>query len=173
MFAINANIEILRAMSDPIATYLHDHHAGSRFAIDLLKALRDQYTGTELGRFADELLVEIREDRALLGELVERAGSRAKSVTKEIGAWVGEKATRLKLGSPRDGLGTLQTLETLGLGVQGKLALWDALAELAAVDARFRGVDFDRLADRARAQHARIEEHRLAAARELGRSHAA
>lgn len=157
-------------MSDPIATYLHDHHAGSRFAIDLLKDLRDQYAGKELGRFADELLVEVREDRALLDELTERAGSRSKSVTKEIGAWIGEKGTRLKLGSPQDGLGTLQTLETLGLGIQGKLALWKALAELAAEDARFRGVDFDRLIDRARAQHARIEEHRLTAAREMGRS---
>lgn len=160
-------------MSDPIATYLHDHHAGSRFAIDLLKALQDQYAGRELGRFADELLVEIREDRALLGELIERAGSRAKSVTKEIGAWIGEKATRLKLGSPRDGLGTLQTLETLGLGIQGKLALWNALEELAAEDGRFRGVDFRRLAERARSQHARVEERRLAAVREMGRSHPA
>lgn len=158
-------------MSDPIATYLHDHHAGSRFAIDLLKALHDQYAGKELGRFAGELLVEVREDRALLGDLIERVGSRATSLTKEVGAWIGEKGARLKLGSPSDGLGTLQTLETLGLGIQGKLALWDALAEVATEDARFRGVDFDRLTDRARAQHARIEEHRLAAAREMGRSH--
>jgi hypothetical protein len=36
---------------------------------------------------------------------------------------------------------------------------------VAAADARLRGVDFDHLAARAQAQHARVEEHRLEAAR--------
>jgi hypothetical protein len=37
-------------MSDPLATYLHDHLAGSNFAIELLDSLRDQYSGEPLGR---------------------------------------------------------------------------------------------------------------------------
>jgi hypothetical protein len=63
------------------------------------------------------------------------------------------------------GLGTFEALEALALGILGKLALWRALAVSAAADARLRGVDFDHLAARAQAQHARVEERRLEAAR--------
>lgn len=38
-------------------------------------------------------------------------------------------------------------------------------AVVAAADARLRGVDFDHLGTRAHAQHARVEEYRLEAAR--------
>jgi len=62
-------------MNDPLAIYLHDHLAGSKVAIDLLGAVRDQHAREPLGQFAAELLVEIEEDRAILRELVERVGA--------------------------------------------------------------------------------------------------
>lgn len=155
-------------MDEPLATYLHDHLAGSRFAIDLLGALRDEYAGEELGRFAADLLQEVDEDRQLLRKLVDRIGSPGSSLIKEAGAWIGEKGIRLKLGTPRHGLGTLQALEVLGMGIQGKLALWRALQALAPRDRRLQDIDFDRLTERARDQHARVEEHRMAAVRRLG-----
>jgi hypothetical protein len=52
-------------------------------------------------------------------------------------------------------------VETLGLGVLGKLALWHALKDIASFEDRLAGVDFQALALRAKAQHARIEEQRL------------
>jgi hypothetical protein len=152
-------------MSDPLATYLHDHLAGAVVAINLLEVLRDQHAGEPLGQFAAELLVEVAADRAVLQGLAERVGA-GSSGLKEAAAWLGEKVSRLKLRRrAAGGLGTFEALEALALGILGKLALWRALAVIAAVDVRLGGMDFDHLAARAQAQHAQVEERRLEAAR--------
>ena len=70
-------------MNDPLAIYLHDHLAGSKVAIDLLGAVRDQHAREPLGQFAAELLVEIEEDRAVLRQLGERVGAGRSSRVKE------------------------------------------------------------------------------------------
>jgi hypothetical protein len=151
-------------MSDPLATYLHDHLSGAVVAINLLEALRDEHAGEPLGQFAEGLLAEVEADRAVLQGLAERVGA-GFSALKEASAWLGEKVSRLKLGGRTAGeLGTFEALETLALGILGKLALWRALAVVAATDARLRGIDFDGLAARAQAQHARVEERRIEAA---------
>jgi hypothetical protein len=46
-------------MSDPLATYLHDHLAGAALAIDLLKSMQRNNTGEPLGQFAKSLLADI------------------------------------------------------------------------------------------------------------------
>jgi hypothetical protein len=56
-------------------------------------------------------------------------------------------------------------LETLGLGILGKAALWRTLALLAENDARLTDLDFQELIARAEAQHAQVEEGRLLVAR--------
>jgi hypothetical protein len=61
-------------------------------------------------------------------------------------------------------------LETLALGILGKLALWQALEVVAAVDSRFSRVDFDDLVARAQVQYGRVEERRLEAARTVFRA---
>jgi hypothetical protein len=153
-------------MNDPLTIYLHDHLAGAKVVIDLLGAVRDQHVREPLGQFAAELLVEIEEDRAILRELVEKVGVERSSRVKEGIAWLIEKGTRVKLHRRASrGLGTLQMLETLALGILGKLALWQALAAAAAADSRLHSVDFDHLAARAQAQHNRVEERRLEVAR--------
>jgi hypothetical protein len=38
-------------MSDPLATYLHDHLGGAKAAIDLLQAMRDHQEDKPLGDF--------------------------------------------------------------------------------------------------------------------------
>jgi hypothetical protein len=151
-------------MSDPLATYLHDHLAGSVHAINLLEFIRDQHNGEPLGRFASELLAEIQADRDTLRELAERIGAGSSEV-KELTAWLSEKVTRLKLRRGAEGFGTFEALEFLELGIHGKWALWRALGVVAASDARLRSVDFEHLAARAEAQRALVEERRLEAAR--------
>ena len=152
-------------MSDPLATYLHDHLAGAVVAVNLLEALRGQHAGEPLGQFAAELLVEVEEDRAVLRGLAQRVGA-GSGALKGAAAWLSEKVSRLKLRRRSAGeLGAFEALEALALGILGKLALWRALAVAAAADARLRGVDFDHLGTRAQAQHARVEEYRLEAAR--------
>lgn len=152
-------------MSDPLATYLHDHLAASQFAIELLKNLHEQHAGQALGEFAATLLREVEEDRQTLQRIAEQAGTQA-SVLKDATAWVGEKVSRWKLWHTDSGeLGTLEALETLALGILGKQALWRALSVVAPTNARVLGENFDALAARAQAQHARVEERRLQAAR--------
>jgi hypothetical protein len=50
-------------MSDPLATYLHDHLGGAKAAIDLLEAMRDGQQEQPLKDFAANLLIEVQADR--------------------------------------------------------------------------------------------------------------
>lgn len=148
-------------MSDALSTYLHDHLAGSNFAIELLKHLHDEDANEPLGRFAAGLLVEVEEDRQVLQTVIHATGTEP-STLKEAAAWVAEKVSQLKLNHATAGAaGTFQTLEALTIGIHGKLSLWRALAVVAPTNARLRGPDFDALAARAEAQEARVEEQRL------------
>jgi hypothetical protein len=57
-------------------------------------------------------------------------------------------------------------LEALALGIQGKRALWNALAVASKAEPGLQGVDYDRLAESAENQYRRVEVLRLDAARE-------
>lgn len=152
-------------MRNPLATYLHDHLSGARGAIDLLETMRERHEGEPLGQFAAELLQLIDEDRQVLVGLAEKLGTES-SPLKEAGAWLGEKASRVKFRhGAEDELGTLMALETLALGILGKRALWKALLNVSADDRRLQGADFDRLISRAESQHEMVEERRLQHAR--------
>lgn len=148
-------------MSNPLATYLHDHLAGAESAIDLLETLRDKHEGDDIGRLAAKVVQQVEEDRGVLERIADQVGS-GPSTLKQAGAWLGEKASRAKLRNiSGEGLTTFMVLETLSLGILGKLALWKALARLSALDPRLYGVDFDRLITRAEKQHAMVEDRRL------------
>jgi hypothetical protein len=150
-------------MSDPLAVYLHDHLAGSNFAIELLESMRDQHDTHGIRKFAADLLVDIQADQAVLQQIIDRVGKAGMDL-KQAAAWFAEKASRLKLRSDGDnsgGLGTFEALETLSLGITGKLALWRALELLSVADERVRGVDYTKLIARAKEQYAQAEERRL------------
>ena len=148
-------------MSDSLATYLHDHLAGSHFAVELTETLRRQHAHEPLRDFVSALLVEIKEDQNVLQQLINRVGSHG-SVFKETTAWIAEKVGRFKLTLSSSGdLGTFEALEALGLGLLGKRALWRALSLLAPSDSRVSGPDYASLIARAEDQHARVEERRL------------
>jgi hypothetical protein len=151
-------------MSDPLATYINDHLAGSTYAIDLVEFMRDTYEGQELGQFAAWLLAEIEADREVLQGLAERVGG-GSSKAKELTAWLGKKVSRLKLGhGANNGLGLFEALEFLEIGIHGKLELWRAFAAVAPANPRLRGVDFEHLASRAEKQREEVEKRRLQAA---------
>jgi hypothetical protein len=67
--------------------------------------------------------------------------------------------------SARGPLRLLETLEAVRLGIDGKLALWQALNAAAPVAPRLQGLDYERLAQRAEEQRRRVEVHRVEAAR--------
>ena len=145
-------------MSDPLVTYLHDHLGGAKFAVQLLETLADKQRAAEpLGVFAKEHSVEIERDRMTLQKHVDRLGGNT-NVTRESSAWVAENASNLKLDDSWSG--TFQSLEMIALGIQGKLALWGALMMLDEDDTRIKHLPLVELIERARVQHARVEECR-------------
>ncbi len=154
-------------MPDALATYLNDHLAGSVTALELGGHLRDTEGESPLGRFLVRLLGEIEEDQAVLKGVLARVG--AENPLKQGGAWLAEKAARLKMAvtpGADAGLRRLEALEVLVTGIRGKRALWDTLREAAPSDERVAGPDYVALAARARRQEEETERHRLAAARE-------
>lgn len=154
-------------MPEPLGIYLHDHLAGSAFAIDLLASLRDHHKEDDLGELASGLLIEVKLDREVLQSLAERVGKGSPDL-KEATAWMAEKVSRFKLShDDSTGLGTFQALESLALGILGKLALWRALLVIADADDRLRGVDLEELIARAQQQHTIVEDARLVLARDI------
>lgn len=150
--------------SDHLAIYLNDHLGGSSLAIELVRRVSRQHEGTELGRFLSELGAEIEADRDTLRRAIERVGARPDPVKRAVG-WTGEKLARLKLNGQllsRSPLSTLIELETLTIGIHGKLLLWLALRATAGPNAL--DLDVDELIGRAERQEAAVEEHRLQAA---------
>jgi hypothetical protein len=145
--------------------YLHDHLAGSNFATELLKSLRDQDAHPELATFAVTLLAEVEKDASILRGVLDQIGKSPLDV-KEALAWVAEKASRLKLQHQKpESLGTFEALETLSLGIMGKLALWNVLATITGLDPRIPRLNFEKLAASAKDQFVRVEEHRMKLAR--------
>jgi hypothetical protein len=158
-------------MSDQIAIYLHDHMAGSHFAIELLDSLHNQYGDEPLGRFATALKIDVEQDQATLKEIIDRVGKSHLDL-KEAAGWFAEKVSQLKL--KRDdsggGIGTFEALETLMLGIRGKFALWQVLPVVREVDARIPDKNFETLKARAEEQYGRVEAQRLDLARAIFRA---
>ena len=102
----------------------------------------------------------------MLKGVIERLGT-GESSLKKAGAWLAEKAGRVKLGGtdePGD-LSRLEVLEMLTTGVHGKRALWRALRVVAVRYEELRGLDLDLLERRAVEQHDELEAMRLEAAK--------
>ena len=93
----------------------------------------------------------------------------SKAILKTAGAKVGEKLGRLKLNNELIGYSPLSRvleLEGLRSGVQGKLGLWDSLAQIAPFDERLDRDEIASLAARAERQLEGLREHHRMAARE-------
>ena len=131
-----------------LSIYLNDHLSGATAGVELARRVAPA-----------ELADEIDEDRGVLLEVMQRLSVGRDRARIALG-WGAEKVLRLKPG------GRFVDLETLSLGVEGKLALWAALHHAYGDDPRLRGVDLDALSARARSQRRRIEQLRLDAAHE-------
>jgi hypothetical protein len=154
------------SLNESLGVYLNDHLAGAATGLELAEKLRSKNHSPPMAAELSSLVADISEDRATLEGLMEALGIDTSS-TKQAAGWVIEKLTRLKMsrrltGSPE--LARLLEMETLSLGIEGKLAMWRALKAIAGADSRLAGTDFDRLIDRARQQRERLEPHRLEAA---------
>ncbi|HEY7482513.1 MAG TPA: hypothetical protein VH680_18510 [Gemmatimonadales bacterium] len=153
---------------DALASYLNDHLAGAIGAIEMVERVIKENEGQLLARRLDEVLREIRKDQDVLRDLIERMGSKENPL-KKAGAWLAEKAGRVKLGGTADpaALSRMETLEALAMGIQGKRAMWRALRVVVHKHPSLYGLDLDLLERRAVEQHDRVEEWRLEEARAI------
>ncbi|HEX6107457.1 MAG TPA: hypothetical protein VFZ26_17850 [Gemmatimonadales bacterium] len=148
---------------EALGMYLNDHLAGSVAAVEMIDQAIEDNAGTQLAAGLAGLVSAIREDQDVLRGLLQRLDV-GESSLKKAGAWLAEKAGRVQLGRTDKGpLRRLEMLEVLGLGIQGKLALWRALQEVAHRHPELAAVDLLALERRAREQHEQVEAYRLAA----------
>jgi len=155
-------------MSENLGTYLNDHVAGSVLALELLDHLIDLPEAPDRKLLA-QLRIEIQEDQDALRQLLRSVGAK-ESTARKAAAWLTEKLGRAKLRIDESGSGELRMLEgleTLALGIQGKLALWRSLAILRDAVPPLKTLDLGRLQSRALEQFERVDRLRLDAVRRI------
>jgi hypothetical protein len=156
-----------------IDVYLNDHLGGATLGAGLAGQIADHAPGTPLADLMLRLQAEIRADRETLIELMERMDVARNPVKQATGRFA-EVASRLKFSgasSGESGHGLFMALESMTLGVAGKLSLWRALREVRAEYPALATIDLDALIARAEEQHATLERERLAVGRRaLGRA---
>lgn len=147
-----------------LETYINDHLAGASMGCEIAERLRNDNEGSPLGDLMASLTAEIEADRQTLVDLADRLDA-TRNPIKEGTTWLAEKAGRLKFSGVTSGdreLGTFLALETLSLGIEGKIALWRALAAATEKGPALVAMDFDQLIERGESQRRRLEAERLA-----------
>ena len=141
-----------------LSTYLNDHlsgaTAGSRLAARLARTMPDpELKGLD---------VDVQRDRETLRRLMGDLGVAESRVKRLLGA-AGELGSRLKLRiTAQDrGVAHLLAVETLTIGVEGKLRLWRALEAVEEVDPRLSRPELAQLAGRAEQQLSLLETVRV------------
>jgi hypothetical protein len=145
-----------------LATYLNDHLLGSTAGMELARRAARENQGTELGAFLTGLARDVEDDRDTLVALMSELGVTPDRL-KVAAGWAAEKLGRLKPNGQLRGyspLSPLVELEGLLIGIQGKLAMWRVLAEVAH-DLGLDRERFEALSARAERQQADVERHRL------------
>jgi hypothetical protein len=153
---------------DALTTYLNDHIAGSVAALELLDHLIPLQRGTAREEELVRIRREVAEDQNVLVGLVGQVGGKESGFRNAL-ARITEKFGRLKLrlDDPGDGaFRTFEAIEALALGIQGKAALWRALASLSSRIPEVRTLDYAELEQRAEDQFSRVERIRLEVASE-------
>ena len=156
----------MTSASKYLATYLNDHLAGSTSGLELARRATRENEGSDLGTFLGSLTREIDEDRETLKDIMAALGVREDRL-KVAGGWLLEKIGRLKPNGQVTGyspLSPLVELEGLSLGIRGKLAMWQALLEIAG-SPPLDAPRLQELAQRAERQHHDVERHRRQIAR--------
>ena len=158
-----------RSGHDLLGIYLNDHLAGATGGLELARRVAGSRRDLGPGSALQRLATEVAQDRAALEDIMTALGIPVRCY-KVWAAWIGEKAARLKLNGyllARSPLSSLEELEMLRLGVEGKAAGWRTLRVLAEVDKRLDSAWLDELISRARRQADLLEELRVRAAGQI------
>ena len=151
---------------DYLHIYLNDHLAGATGGVELAERIAENNEDNPLGEVMAGIAKEIEEDREELQRLMDELDV-SRNAIKAAGAYLFEKLSQMKANGQLVGYSTLSRLlemEMLHMGITGKLQLWGALREVFGP--ALGDFDFELLIERAKSQRDRVEEHRLAAARQ-------
>jgi hypothetical protein len=148
---------------DALGVYLNDHLTGSAGGVELSDRLRENNEGTPFGGVLNEMVLEIKEDRATLENLMDRLGI-DKSAGKQSGGRGLDRLAKLRTNrvlARNPELGRLLDIEALQLAVEGKIGMWRALQEIEDLDERLSATDLSGLAERAKRQRDTLENYRM------------
>ncbi|MFI1434478.1 hypothetical protein [Streptomyces lydicus] len=147
---------------DLLGIYLNDHLAGATAGVErahhLVRTARDAALSEALGPVA----AEIARDRVSLLGIIRDLGIPVRRY-KICAGWTAEKVGRLKSNGRllrRSPLSTFLELELLRVAVEGKVAGWETLRRLTAIEKRLDPRLLDDLLERARRQQDVVEEWR-------------
>jgi hypothetical protein len=154
---------------DLLGIYLNDHLAGATGGTQLARRAAGGAGGTAASGALRRFAAEVAQDRATLLQVMLALGIPVRRY-KVYAAWIGEKAGRLKFNghlTSRSPLSSLEELEMLRLGVEGKAAGWRTLRVLAGQDPRLDPGQLVELIARAQRQSGLLEELRVRAAADV------
>jgi hypothetical protein len=141
-------------------TYLNDHMAGATAGTNLAKMAAEEHQTDEHGPFFSEIYAEISADKDTLEQLIGALGVE-ESASKTALAEVGSKLMGPKFTAGEDDeLNAFVTIETLSIGVEGKVCMWKALKTVEADYPAFAEYDIDALLARATSQREKLEAQR-------------
>ena len=138
-----------------LGVYCNDHLAAATGGIELVSRMLGVHRGTPYEARLEQLLDELREERVGVRSSMAALGLPVRQY-KQVGSWVGEKLSRLKLNGhllSRSPLSNLVEFEFIATAVLAKRAGFETLREIAAVDGRLDAALLDRLIAQADKQH--------------------
>ena len=124
--------------SSELHTYLADHAAASRAAVDAFRRVARGFAHPEERVELVILAEEAAEDHSRLLAQMAEVGAERTSLVSRAG-WLAQRLGRLRPpGRPasRSGLADIVELEGLRVAVQNKLACWEVLRAVALADPR-------------------------------------
>ncbi|SNR23157.1 hypothetical protein [Blastococcus mobilis] len=140
---------------DLLGIYCNDHLAAATGGIELVSRMLGVHRGTAYEPRLEELLDELREERARLRSSMAALGLPVRQY-KQVASWVGEKLSRGKLNGrvlSRSPLSDLVEFEFIATAVLAKRAGFETLRALAEVDHRLDAGLLERLIAQADKQH--------------------
>lgn len=151
------------AETSTLDAYLNDHRAGATGALHLIRRMQDTDYPVTPTAFLKDLGDRVEADLAILEDVMTRLDI-GRDAARSAAGWVGEHLSRLRLspvltGSPH--LTHVLELETVAMGIQGKVMLWESLRRAVGGDSRLLDVDFTELIERGRQQFDEVQAHRL------------
>jgi hypothetical protein len=140
---------------DLLGIYCNDHLAAATGGIELVSRMLSRHRGNEHEAKLEELLDELREERAALRSSMAALDIPVRQY-KQVASWVGEKLARLKLNGhvlSRSPLSDLVEFEFIATAVLAKRCGFETLRVVAAAEKRLDTPLLDRMIAQADKQH--------------------